>query len=186
MNKRNLMILAVVIAVVLIRHYYPELMQDSTRQESKTPHSSGSPSVVSPSERKPPSIIELQGTPPKEQASASDQVPAGNRRVERAFARRESDVIVEVLATVIKLFRDDNEGSRHQVFLVRLHGSRQTLKIAHNIDLARRVPVKEGDQVRIKGEYEYNDRGGVLHWTHRDPRKRHADGWIEFDGRRYQ
>lgn len=89
-------------------------------------------------------------------------------------------------AQVFKLLNDDLEGSRHQRFLIKLSGG-QTILIAHNIDLAARIDdLKKGDIVSINGEYEWNNKGGVIHWTHHDPAKRHSDGWIEHNGRRYQ
>ena len=88
--------------------------------------------------------------------------------------------------TVSRILSDDNEGSRHQRFIVRL-SSGSTLLIAHNIDLAPRVPsLKVGDAISFYGEYESNDRGGVIHWTHHDPRGSHVGGWIEHKGRRYE
>ncbi len=72
---------------------------------------------------------------------------------------------------------DDNEESRHQRFVIQLPG-RQTLLIAHNVDLARRVPVGMGDRVRFRGLYEWNDLGGLVHWTHHDPQGIEAGGWI--------
>ena len=88
--------------------------------------------------------------------------------------------------TVSHILSDDNDGSRHQRFILRLD-SGQTLLIAHNIDLAPRVSgLRKGDVVRFYGEYEWNDKGGVIHWTHHDPQGRHADGWLEHEGRRYQ
>lgn len=88
--------------------------------------------------------------------------------------------------TVERVLSDDNEGSRHQRFILRLSSGR-TLLVAHNIDLAPRVaPLRTGDTVSFYGEYEPNDRGGVIHWTHHDPQGRHPDGWLEHKGQRYQ
>jgi hypothetical protein len=87
---------------------------------------------------------------------------------------------------VEKLLSDDSEGSRHQRFILKLSGDR-TLLIAHNIDLAPRIDrLKRGDQVRFRGQYETNERGGVVHWTHADPRGDHPAGWLEHEGRRYE
>lgn len=106
--------------------------------------------------------------------------------VDRAFAARLSDQIVQGQGEVIKLLADDNKGSRHQRFLLRLASGR-TLLVAHNIDLAPRInQLQKGDLVAFQGEYEWNPKGGVLHWTHHDPAGRHPGGWLELHGRRYQ
>ena len=106
--------------------------------------------------------------------------------VERAFADRLSNIQVTGSGTVTKLLKDDNDGSRHQRFILAM-ASGQTLLVAHNIDLAPRLDsLNEGDRVRFFGEYEWNAKGGVLHWTHHDPSGRHIGGWLELDGRRYQ
>lgn len=87
---------------------------------------------------------------------------------------------------VVRVLADDNQGSRHQRFIVRLDAER-TILIAHNIDLAPRIPrLSEGDRVSFYGQFEVNDRGGVIHWTHKDPQGRHADGWLEHAGKRYE
>ena len=103
-----------------------------------------------------------------------------------AFANQTSNIQVEAEGTVAKVLPDDNDGSRHQRFIVRLQ-SGKTVLIAHNIDLAPRVSsLSEGDNVRFRGEYEWNAKGGVVHWTHHDPNGRHQDGWIEHNGRVFQ
>lgn len=107
------------------------------------------------------------------------------QRIERAIAARESGFMVTLDARVVKILRDDLDGSRHQRFLIELEGGR-TLLVAHNIDLADRVPIEEGESVRVRGQYEWNDRDGVLHWTHHDPDGDHPGGWIEARGRRVQ
>ena len=100
-----------------------------------------------------------------------------------AFEKRTSNIDVEGQGTVEKLLPDDSDGSRHQRFIVRLN-SGQTVLIAHNIDLAPRVaPLNEGDVVSFRGVYEWNEKGGVVHWTHRDPDGRRSSGWIKHNGK---
>ena len=113
------------------------------------------------------------------------QLPADDSVLSLAFSERRSNVQVESAGVVTRVLADDNDGSRHQRFLLRLK-SGQTVLIAHNIDLAPRVDgLRQGDSVTFAGEYEWNERGGVVHWTHRDPNGRHVDGWLEHNGHRY-
>jgi len=106
--------------------------------------------------------------------------------IARAYESRRSDLQVEGSGQVIRILSDDIDGDRHQRFILRL-GSGQTLLIAHNIDLAPRVSnLEEGDLVEFFGEYEWNEQGGVIHWTHRDPQGRHEPGWLKHQGRTYQ
>lgn len=116
-------------------------------------------------------------------AAAIDQ--DGAATIESLFESRSSDQVVEVLGTVQRILSDDNEGSRHQRFIVRLSTGR-TLLVAHNIDLADRVPLRLGDTVSLRGEYEWNDQGGLIHWTHHDPAGERPGGWVEHAGRRYR
>lgn len=112
--------------------------------------------------------------------------PVDEGPVERAFKERTSGVQVEDEGVVTRLLADDVEGSRHQRFIVRL-ASGQTVLIAHNIDLAPRVAgLDEGDGIRFYGQYEWNEKGGTVHWTHRDPKGRHVAGWLKYKGRTYQ
>jgi len=103
-----------------------------------------------------------------------------------AFMQHQHGVQVAGEGEVIKVLFDDNEGSRHQRFILRTNEN-FTILIAHNIDLAHRVNnLKEGDTVSFYGEYEWNEKGGVVHWTHRDPRGHHVAGWIKHNGVTYQ
>lgn len=93
---------------------------------------------------------------------------------------------VQGAGQVIRILSDDNDGSRHQRFILELSPGR-TVLVAHNIDLAPRVPsLREGDRVSFYGEYETNSQGGVIHWTHHDPQGSHVAGWLEHNGKRYQ
>ncbi len=106
--------------------------------------------------------------------------------IQQAFERGQSDVLVEGAGRVIKTLPDDLKGSRHQRFIIRLP-SGLTLLVAHNIDLAPKLTgLKVGDTVQFFGEYEWNEKGGLLHWTHDDPAGRHQDGWLKYNGRLYQ
>ncbi len=110
----------------------------------------------------------------------------GNAAIDQAYARRLGNLQVEGAGVVSKVLADDHHGSRHQRFIVRLP-SGLTVLVAHNIDLAPRIEtLRTGDSVRFYGEYEWNAKGGVLHWTHHDPQRRHPGGWIEHAGRRYE
>jgi hypothetical protein len=93
---------------------------------------------------------------------------------------------VEGSGTVVRILSDDNDGSRHQRFILKLSSGR-TVLIAHNIDLAPRVrSIAKGDIVSFYGQFESNPQGGVIHWTHKDPKGRHVHGWLEHRGNRYQ
>ena len=84
------------------------------------------------------------------------------------------------------LLKDDLKGSRHQRFIIGLP-SGQTILIAHNIDLAPRIQtLQKGDRVEFSGMYEWNDKGGVVHWTHHDPDAKRAGGWLKHKGREYR
>ena len=93
---------------------------------------------------------------------------------------------VEGSGTVVRVLSDDNDGSRHQRFILELASGR-TLLVAHNIDLAPRIDsIREGDTVSFYGEFQSNPQGGVIHWTHHDPQGRHPGGWLRHKGRTYQ
>ena len=112
---------------------------------------------------------------------------ATNSAISTAYHQHMSDLIVEGTGTVERLLSDDNIGSRHQRFIVRLSPA-HTVLVSHNIDLAPYIKdMREGDEVSFKGEYEWNELGGIVHWTHLDPRGNdHPDGWIDYRGDRYE
>lgn len=104
----------------------------------------------------------------------------------RAYESGASGVQVQGQGRVMKILSDDNNGSRHQRFILKLQ-SGQTLLVAHNIDIAPRIDsLQVGDEVLFDGEYEWNNQGGVIHWTHRDPNGRHISGWLQHNGNIFQ
>ncbi len=105
-----------------------------------------------------------------------------NKQLETLITKRQSNEIITIDAQVINILSDDNKGDRHQRMIVK--NGKNTLLLAHNIDIAPRIPAKKGDFLQIKGEYEWNEKGGVVHWTHRSTSS-HADGWIIHNNKKY-
>lgn len=127
-----------------------------------------------------PSTVATKNTAKKNHAATNS-----DEKLIESFNKQQSKVWMEVSMEVTHLLTDDNEGSRHQKFIAESI-SGHTVLVSHNIDLADRVPVSRGDQITLRGRYEWNDRGGVLHWTHHDPSGRIEGGWIELDGQTYR
>lgn len=117
--------------------------------------------------------------------SAETTAEVSNTAIEQAFTAKSSHVQVSGKGVVVKLLADDNNGTRHQKFLVKIN-AQQVLLFAHNLDLAPRVPLQVGDEITFGGEYVYNPKGGIVHWTHRSPQNHHAAGWIMLNGKKYQ
>lgn len=117
-------------------------------------------------------------------AAPGASLPDSNLR--QAFEEQRTSYQVAGDGVVTRILSDDNDGSRHQRFILEIE-PQFTVLVAHNIDLAPRIePIAVGDQVAFFGEYEWNPQGGVIHWTHHDPDGEHVAGWLEHDGRRYQ
>jgi hypothetical protein len=118
--------------------------------------------------------------------SGPDKSVGTSEGLVRAYENKLSNLPVQGSGVVTALLKDDTSGNRHQRFILRLDDG-QTVLIAHNIDIAPRIEgLKKGDRVTFAGEYEWNEKGGVVHWTHHDPRKKHADGWLKHNNRLYQ
>ena len=121
-----------------------------------------------------------------DQATRSFDTRSPDAQLEYAFENRLTHHLLGGRGTVTKLLGDDNQGRRHQRFILRV-GSGRSLLVSHNLDLSRRIEeLRVGDAVSFYGEYEWNEKGGVIHWTHHDPEGRHPAGWINHRGQMYQ
>ena len=106
--------------------------------------------------------------------------------VTAAFRAKKNRVMVSGQGKVVRVLADDNQGIRHQRFILRLP-SGLSLLIAHNIDKAPRISnLQKGDTVAFRGEYIWNEKGGLVHWTHQDSRGKHPGGWLRRGNRLYQ
>lgn len=102
------------------------------------------------------------------------------------FVNHKSNLQVYGTGIVVSILPDDRDGSHHQRFIIELK-SKQTLLITHNIDLSTRIfALSINDRIEFFGEYEWNAKGGVIHWTHHDPLEIHVNGWIYHNNIIYQ
>lgn len=144
---------------------------------------SGQPSSSASSPAKPGAATRADA--PREVSARSDG------GITQLFRSRKSDAWVEASGRVVKLLPDDNQtddgrSDRHQRMLIEV-GADVTVLLAHNIDVASRVPVQAGDTLRFRGEYEWTEKGGTVHFTHAPKYGRSKQGgWIEFAGKRYE
>jgi hypothetical protein len=104
--------------------------------------------------------------------------------VTRRYSSLDSGAWIEETGVVRRLLSDDNDGDRHQRIVLHLRNG-QSLLLAHNIDLAERVPLGIGDRIQFRGMYEWNDLGGLVHWTHADPHGVEAGGFIRYRAQTY-
>ena len=82
-------------------------------------------------------------------------------------------------------FFGTNTQAEHEAFDVRSDDGARA-EIVDNVKLAPRVPVQPGDRIVVRGELvPQTAHGPLVHWTHHDPSGLHADGYIDFAGRRY-
>ena len=96
-----------------------------------------------------------------------------------AYIERRNGEWIVGTGVVERILRDDTKAPRHQRFILRISNA-QSILVAHNVDLAPRVPLKKGDRIGFRGEYIWNEQGGVLHDTHRKGRGRDPEGggWL--------
>jgi len=113
------------------------------------------------------------------------KISESDKVLQNAFVEKATDLQVQGSGIVIKLLSDDLDGIKHQRFIIKLDID-QTLLISHNIDLAARIDtLQTGDKVEFSGDYEWNSKGGVVHWTHDDPNGIHTNGWLKHKGIKY-
>lgn len=131
---------------------------------------------------------ESPSTTSNSQSAKSPTLASQEQTIKRIRKERDnprSRFWLETKGKVIKVLKDDTKGSQHQKFLLKVAPD-ITLLVAHNLDLAKRVPITKGDSIKIRARYEWNNRGGVLHWTHHDPKGRKEGGWIYTGGKYYK
>ncbi len=104
-----------------------------------------------------------------------------------AFSAQRSGVEVVAQGSVTHVLGvQAGRSSPHEGFLLRLDsGCAIVVRVEVNTDFTGTIPLSIGQRVLVKGDYEYYSRGGVIHWTHRDPRGRHENGYVDVNGTMY-
>lgn len=116
-------------------------------------------------------------------SAASPAATPDDAAIVQDFQARRSHVEVTADGTVVTIFPDRSSSSGvHEQFIVRLSSGGITVEIEHNISIGRRVPVNQGDSVIVHGEYIWNSKGGLIHFTHHDPQGTHEGGYIKDNG----
>jgi len=113
-----------------------------------------------------------------------------NGPVYQAWRAERSYVEVTAAGSVARVLGTElGPSGEHEGFLLHLAGAAGrglTVRIEDNIDLTGPIPITEGESIVVRGEYIFDPRGGLIHYTHRDPGGRHAAGYIEAGGKLYQ
>jgi hypothetical protein len=119
-------------------------------------------------------------------SGSSPAASADNAAIAADFANHRSKVEVTADGIVVRLFPDRQSSTgTHEQFIIRLTSQNQTVEIEHDISIGKRVPVAQGDEVIVHGEYIWNAQGGLIHFTHHDPQATHEGGYIIDDGKTY-
>jgi hypothetical protein len=113
----------------------------------------------------------------------------GNVAVYDAWRAQRSHVEVTADGSVARVLglRQGPTGL-HEGFLLHLRGAEGhglTVRVEDNVDITGRIPLVSGDDVEVRGEYIYDPRGGLIHYTHHDPRGHHSSGYVRVNGRVY-
>ena len=123
-------------------------------------------------------------------AACSTAVPASdNTRLLTDIAAHSAGSEEVVEGTVLRMLPNSSGPSGvHERFIVdvRAKDSYVPLYVTDNVTVGQAPPLHVGDQVIVKGELAFNERGPLLHYTHRDPRMRHAPGFVEVGGHIYE
>ena len=114
---------------------------------------------------------------------------AGNAAVYDAWRAQRSNVEVTASGSVARILGTRlGPSGDHEGFLLHLRGAGGhglTVRVEDNVDITGPIPLQSGDDVEVRGEYIFDPRGGIVHYTHHDPRGRHSSGYVKVHDRLY-
>ena len=102
----------------------------------------------------------------------------------QAIASRASGAEVIADGTVAQLLGTATGPSgAHEGFILRLRsGCAATLRVETNVAFTGPIPLHPGERVVVKGEYDHDPDGDVIHFTHSELHGRHPGGYVEAGG----
>jgi hypothetical protein len=114
---------------------------------------------------------------------------AGNAAVYDAWRAQRSNVEVTASGAVARIFGTRlGRSGEHEGFLLHLRGAAGhglTVRVEDNVDITGPIQLQTGDDVEVRGEYIFDPSGGIVHYTHHDPRGHHSSGYVKVRGRLY-
>jgi hypothetical protein len=112
------------------------------------------------------------------------KTPTNDQDIVRAVESRRNVNFVEGGGMIVnEVLPDDNQGLRHQKFVVQLSNGSKMLAV-YNLDMdnCNPIPLQKGDTVAMGGEFKWTNQGPLLHWLHYDPSNRRPDGYVQHEG----
>lgn len=108
----------------------------------------------------------------------------GNHIAEKAYYEQRTGMMVEVTGKVIRILGYNKPDSDFQWFEMKTPNGQHIL-IGHNNDSSDSIPLFVQDEVTVRGEYEWTERGGTIRSTQRDSSLQRRHGWIAHKDKRY-
>ena len=118
------------------------------------------------------------------QSQPGYKIEPGYGVVERAYLNKQSGLMVDVSGQVVRILLDDKYDVQNQKFVMRMQNG-QSLLVIHNINFGDPIPITINQEVKVRGEYSWTERGGLINWTGRDYSIERRHGWIEHQGHKY-
>jgi hypothetical protein len=116
-------------------------------------------------------------------STAASGASASCASAQSAYRTHRSELWLIVSARVTRDLSDAHGTYTHQRFIVACSGG-FTLLIVNDISIGTRAPARVGDTVTVRGQYIWNEQGGLIHFTHHDP-EGGIGGYIAEDGTTY-
>lgn len=104
-----------------------------------------------------------------------------DKQLQTAIQNKKNAYFVEAAnLSVTQLLPDDTQGLPHQKWVATLSNGLK-IQIVYNLNMGLKVPIKVGDKFAVGGQFIWTDQGGLVHWTHEDPKQVRPDGYVMYN-----